>query len=467
MSINRFRLGWATAKILLSLVPLPFIGTANASTYQQIYKFPGNSYCCFPESLIRAPNGSLFGVQGANYFSPFDRQQGAGTGIFELDPPAAGQAAWTYKVIYSYTPDYPQPGQPPGYMNPELLMDKAGNLYFGTGTGVYVKRTASVVKLSPPAPGTTTWTQTILYDHHSPTGANIGSFHLTYINSSGDLYGYDDKAVIAGVGGGSVFRVKPPAAGETQGKVSILTRFGDATHTGYATPFSLAMSDTGSFYGLAENGVTSDGHIPLIAFRLSPPATGQTAWTRTTLYTFPPSNYGQELGPIIIDRSLNIYGVGTNGDASSTSDDNAGFVYKLSPPAAGLGAWQQSVIYKFETNPFTNPVGAAPLGALVNWHGLLLGAATNGGRLNSGEGCTFGCGTLFRLAAVAPGSPIVPWKGLALYQFRGAPYDGAKPIGPVVTATQSDGSMAIFGVTLAGGHQNGEDGNGIVYELIP
>jgi hypothetical protein len=461
MSFGGSRAGWMVMALLLSW---GVANEANARSYQQIYKFPGNSSCCFPESLIRAPNGSLFGVQGYNYFDPFDSQQGAGNGVFELDPPAPGQTAWTYSLIYSYVPGYNLPGQPPGFMNPELLMDKSGNLYFGTGTGVYQHETAAVVELSPPAPGSTAWTQTILYDHHSPTGPNIGSFHLTYINSGGTLFGYDDKGDMPPQGGdGAVFAVQPRKAGQTQGTVSVLSRFTGEENV----PRSLLLGADNSFYGLAYAGYISNqrgGLTPaVVAFRLTPPADGQTAWTRSTIFSFDVNGYSDGLGPLIADRSLNMYGV-----AQGIGNLDGGYVYKLTPPATGQTAWQRTVLYDFPyANSYFSANGAALWGKLVNWNGILLGTAGDGGVLYGDVGCTGGCGTVFRLSAISPGSPMVPWNVSTLYKFEGGPYDGAKPYGPVIPVTQTDGSLALFGITLAGGHQNGEDGNGIVYELIP
>lgn len=437
--------------------------TARASTYKELYKFQSSLAAFLPESLVRAPNGSLFGVQGADYFDPLEGEQGAGNGIFELDPPAAGQTAWKYTQIYSYTPDYPQPGQPPGFMNSQLLRDNAGNLYFGTGTGQYRSRVAAVVKLSPPASGQTAWTQTILYDHHSPTYPNIASFHLTYINSSGDLFGYDNKSNITGVGGGTVFKVRQPAAGETRGTVTILTRFGGPGDETYNYPASLLLGSDNSFYGIAYTLLNKTKVVPYI-YRLTPPAAGASAWTRSTIYTYPvPTNTVAEPIGLIADRSRNLFGVDRMGGAAGQ-----GIVYEISPPASGQTAWQRSVLYSFNRGTgFGGPEGDYPWGALTNWHGMLYGTAQHGGYLGEGEGCDFGCGTLFRLSAVTPGGTTVPWNEKTLYQFKGAPYDGAQPYGPTIPVTQADGSLTLFGLTVAGGHQNGEFGNGIIYQYTP
>jgi hypothetical protein len=86
--------------------------------------------------------------------------------------------------------------------------------------------------------------------------------------------------------------------------------------------------------------------ILLTSLYASASTQGLAASTQTTLYSFggkpdarnPSAN-------LAIDQTGKLYGAG-NGGAY-----NAGAVFELSPPASGEGAWTESVLYSVPSSP--------------------------------------------------------------------------------------------------------------------
>jgi uncharacterized repeat protein (TIGR03803 family) len=109
---------------------------------------------------------------------------GFGT-VFELSPPSAGETRWTETVLYSFTGGINDGATPTG----GVIMDPNGVLYGTTCCGGGVGYGAGTVfKLSPPAAGETQWTETVL---HSFTGGNDGGLPTgdLIMDSNGALYG--------------------------------------------------------------------------------------------------------------------------------------------------------------------------------------------------------------------------------------------------------------------------------------
>ena len=77
-------------------------------------------------------------------------------------------------------------------------------------------------------------------------------------------------------GAGTVFKLTPPATGQTVWAETVLYSFGSFDGDG-ANPLAGLIADKqGALYGTTKYGGTgSEGTV----FKLTPPATGQTAWT--------------------------------------------------------------------------------------------------------------------------------------------------------------------------------------------
>ena len=117
---------------------------------------------------------------------------GCGT-VFKLTPPAKGQTAWTETVLYSFCS---QPSCSDG-VNPYagLIADKEGALYGTTLAAGVAQLGGTVFKLAPPAKGQTAWTETVLYRF---SGGSDGAdpFAGLIADKQGALYGTT-------IGGGS------------------------------------------------------------------------------------------------------------------------------------------------------------------------------------------------------------------------------------------------------------------------
>ncbi len=124
-------------------------------------------------------------------------------------PPAVTGGAWTENFLHNFT------GGNDG-VEPEgskLVFDKAGNFY-GTTRGNYsigstcdTSNCGAVFELSPPAAGSSDWSETIL--HAFPATAKDGADPISgvMLGKHGELYGVTP---IGGAGGeGAVYMVVP------------------------------------------------------------------------------------------------------------------------------------------------------------------------------------------------------------------------------------------------------------------
>src|SRR5580700_5753149 len=78
-------------------------------------------------------------------------------------------------------------------------------------------------------------------------------------------------------------------------------------------------------------------------YKLAPPKTG-TTWTKRALYSPDEETAGAPAGEVVDDQNGNLYGA-----VSSVGVDGGccGFIYELSPPATGQTAWTEKIIYTF------------------------------------------------------------------------------------------------------------------------
>ncbi len=206
---------------------------------------------------------------------PSTRPSGCGT-VFKLTPPAKGQTAWAETVLYSFK------GGSDG-LNPQagLIADNTGALY-GT-TSAYP---GTVFKLTPPARGQTAWTETVLYNFCSLPNCSDGAepnFVSLIADKEGALYGTTGSGGIGNYG--TVFKLTPPAKGQTVWTETVLYSFKGGSD-GQNPEASLIADDQGALYSTTFFGGTG-GSFPRdpgsgTVFKLTPPAKGQTTWTKTS-----------------------------------------------------------------------------------------------------------------------------------------------------------------------------------------
>ena len=322
-----------------------------------------------------------------------------------------------------------------------LVRDPSGKLY-GTSYGGGAAGAGAVYELSPPAPGQTAWTETIIHSFAMP-GATDGANPVSALIAGADgvLYGTTSSGGGPGnAGGGTVFALTRPGFGGTQWDATILAAF-PLVHGVSSAPVGRLLQDrNGAIFGTTMAGGTGLGSV----FKLTPPVTGRGPWTNVTLHDFSGQALDGEapLSGLAADASGAIYG--TTEDTSGRN--GSGTVYRLTPPASGQGAWSEQVLFNFPANGM---YGARPNGDLViGQDGKLYGTAVTGGGKGGGD--------VFRLTR--PGNGNAPWSCAVLYNFTGH-FGDAGPEGGIIFGP-GDTLIGTTGDALK--HQQGT-----VFQLFP
>ena len=334
-----------------------------------------------------------------------------------------------------------------------LIADSAGNLY-GTSFGSGSAAVGVVYKLSPPVPGSSSWTETILHSFSGPDGSNPAAGVV--FDAAGNLYGttaYGGNGpctVLAVViGCGVVYELSPPAVAGGSWTESVLYNFQGAADSG-GSQAALIFDSAGNLYGTTSgSGFDHTSNNQGAVFELSPPSVPGGPWTETTICDFPNAVLGvTPFGPVVFDAAGNLYGttnLGGNLNCGSTLE--CGVVFQLTPPATSGGSWTETVIHTFGggTHDGSNPVG--PL--VIDPSGIIFGTTSRGGSASGN-----GFGTVFALKPASGGG----WNYATLH-FFGATGDGVAPRGGVVLGP----GHVLYGTTSSGGSLN----VGTVFQLTP
>ncbi len=212
-------------------------------------------------------------------------------------------------------------------------------------------------------------TETVLYNFDSLTSIGY-PLDAPYIDSAGNLYGTAEngRPFLGGV-----FELSPPTAQGGSWAESLLYGFTSVPDGAFPTS-GLVRDSNGALYGQTWMGGTSDyGTV----FQLSPPAISGGAWTETTLYTFTDILFsaGYPGSGLIFDKSGNLYG--------TKGSNSGGLVFELSPPSSSGGTWTYTAIYSFDDQ--TNFAGGCdPNGLLTGPNGSFYGTASSCGANNGG-----------------------------------------------------------------------------------
>jgi uncharacterized repeat protein (TIGR03803 family) len=383
------------------------------------------------------PDGGLiFDARGNLYGTTFHGGTSGNGDVFRLTPPAPGKTAWTETVLYTFSGTN---GKGP---NGNLIFDSAGNLY-GTTVAGGAHGDGTVFKLTPPAPGKTAWTETVLLSFNGTNGNSPRGSLVR--DKAGNLYG----AAAGGgavqcnpnnglVGCGTIFKLTPPAAGKTAWTETTLVSFKGTD--GSSPNGGLVFDSTGSLYGTTGGGPT---YLYGTVFKLTPPAAGKTAWTETVLFAFNGTNGKYPDAGLAIDTKGNLYGTTEYGGSL-----DAGAVFKLTRPAAGKTAWGESVLASFAGASGDNPNASLILDAAGNLYGT---TEYGGGSANNFSG------NVFRLTPPAAGKTA--WTETVLYTFKG---DGSTGLFPSASLARGGGG-GLFGTAFSGG----KSGHGVVFRLTP
>ncbi len=389
---------------------LPAGANAKALKPQVLVSFAGSNGSAPQGALVADAAGNLYGTDQAGGSS------GKGT-VFELSPPAKGKKAWTTKVLFSFN------GTNGSVPVAGMVFDSSGNLY-GTALTGGASNDGAVFELVAPAKGQGAWTEKLLYSFSGPDGANPQAGVI--FDSAGNLYG----ATVGGGSGnaGTVFKLSPPAGGQTAWTLSTLFAFNGSSN-GYLPTGTLIMDKSGNIYGTTVNGGTANDGV---AYELSP-AGGGVPWTEKVLASFGASNGIEPYAGLVLDSAGNLYGTTANGGAY-----NHGAVFELTPP----GTWTEQVLLSFNG---TDGAYAFP-NLTIDASGTLYGVTGGGGKT--------GDGTIFKLTPPAKGK--TGWTETVLTSLTGKNGDG-----PSAAVLLEGGD--IFGTAVNGGKHN----DGTVFKLTP
>jgi uncharacterized repeat protein (TIGR03803 family) len=423
----------ALAFVVLLGVPTaaPAQDVSNAAPAREtvLYRFMGGRDGSGPlAGLLMDASGSLYGTTSSGGGSNF------GT-VFELNPPAAGQARWTEIVLHRSRG--PAVGDAADFQA-GLATDPAGVLYGtsargGLGNGTVFR----LIEVSE--------TETLLYrfldgfDGDTPVAGLIRDPHGVF---------YGTTAGGGGLGAGTVFALTPPALPRAKWTEQVLYRF-KGNPTDGATPQSSLLMEGAKLYGTTVTGGAGDfGTV----FQLTPPTAGGTTWNEKLLYIFKGGADGAFPMAGLKDASGALYGTTLGGGNSACGPNGCGTVFKLSPPAAGGRLWTKTVLHRFRGGTD----GFGPSAGLIGDTNRALYGTTSFG----GTGCPDGCGTVFELTPPAAGRNM--WTETVLYAFRGG-RDGERPAAGLV----ADAKGVLYGTTELGGTGCDDTGCGTVFKVIP
>jgi len=307
------------------------------------------------ESLTLDRSGALYGVTRAP------------STVFQLTPPATPGGAWVKTVLHSFPDslfDY-HSGQ---YPNGSLIFDKSGAIY-GTTKAGGDNNVGTVFQLTPPATPGSAWTESVLHSF-SQTEGFFPTAGLVFDRCARSLddgaekrrcdlrpeapergFGHRESRALYGTtrgygyGGGTVFKLTPPATAGGAWTESVLHTF---TGPNAANPFSGVTFDaTGALYGTtvwAQLGGACTINFKFgcgTVFKLTPPATADGAWTKTDLHIFTPDEGAFGEGPfpsaLVVGRSGALYGTilgGPNGYSGAAFKLTIGSAFAGTPAVA-------------------------------------------------------------------------------------------------------------------------------------
>jgi uncharacterized repeat protein (TIGR03803 family) len=344
---------------------------------------------------------------------------GGGT-VFALSPSGS---SWVHKVLYSFTG-----GADGGEPYKGVTLDAQGNLY-GTavtgGTGLVCEGGCGVVyKLTKSGE---TWRQNVIYAFNGGDDGSGPGSGVTF-DKNGNLYGMTPTGGVFGLG--VIYRLKPDHHGGWS--FSVLHAFTGGTDGSSASAGRMILDRLGNLYGVTTTG-GANGQGVVFKLTLAP----AQAHSLQTLYAFRGQpDAGFPYGGLMLDSRGNLYGT-----TYYAGENGLGAVYEVS---FIHGVWSEEVLYSFQGGSD----GSSSISNLVSdAAGNLYGTTSEGG-----AGCS--CGVIFKLAPGTGGT----WTESVVYRFQGPP-DGAF----VYNGMVADGTGKFYGATVHGGLSN----DGTIYQFNP
>jgi hypothetical protein len=295
-----------------------------------LYSFQGgNDGYVATGDLVFDKAGNLYGATlfGGGQGTTCDILYGGQCGtIFELSPPQTKGDQWTEKVLHSFAG-----GSDGSIPNGGLVLDRSGAVYGTTfyggnesgscNGGILGIGCGTVFKLSPPKNESEQWTEEMIHvfkdglDGTQPWAGVI-------LDSAGDIYG----AAEGGARGcGVAFQIVPTGQGKWGG--TALYNFGGDSY--YYSPAVSGLDQSGNVYGITNVGPGSFGGS---VFRLKRPADGESIWSETFLYDFTRGTDATFINPTLVtDSAGDIYGASQGGGGEGYCPSYCGTVFEIGP----------------------------------------------------------------------------------------------------------------------------------------
>ena len=434
---------------------------ASGATFKVLYSFVGPpTDGSYPTSGLIMRFGKLYGTTdyGAKGRVHCNRSTNCGT-VYELTPGSSSDT-----VLHTFA-------GPPSDGDVPVSMIFANGLFYGTTQLGGAFNFGTIFELSPSSRNPGRWIETILYSFKGPPSDGDDAAGPLLIDSAGALYGVTfmggsaTTCLFKADGCGTIFKLAPPAPGQTAWKESILHSFTGAPDG--AAPHGLAWDGT-TIYGTTAYGGSSmqcpylDGCGTLYSLTKNG---GKNGWAETVVHSFNVSGSSQPdgslpSGALVAGKDGTIYGTTEFGGGMGPCNVEKGLTgcgtfYAFSPSTRGRTSSNVSILYAFKGAPSD---GATPRSFVLNGTRGVYGVTTSGG--NGACSAYEGCGTIYELKRPLNGS--IPWKEHLLHSFEGGPTDGYSPGGTLVFH-----NATLYGVTDVGGSGPCAFGCGIVYALQP
>ncbi len=278
-----------------------------------------------------------------------------------------------------------------------------------------------VLKLSPPTSGST-WLQSVIWSMTSADGYTPNAGMV--LDTKGNIFGttYGDTGISTSMG--QMFKLSPPASGKTAWKKSTAWQF--PVGSGSVITQSGPTMFNGKFYIANARGESGSGSGSVI--EATPPVSATGIWGISTIYSFVGGSAGGTPVSIVGTK------FGLAGGFGGICDTNCGGIYLLSPPTSVGAAWGESIL----AGPNGDP---GPGGSIISDRkGDIFGS--RGYWCGSGFGS--GCGAVIELVAPTAAKPL--WQNRQVSDFG---HSGE----PSVFAADASGNL--FGVLNGGNTQAG------------
>jgi uncharacterized repeat protein (TIGR03803 family) len=295
---------------------------------------------------------------------------------------------------------------------------------------------------------------TTLYSFTGGSDGGVPGAALIANEKSGALYGTTSGGGTSG--NGTVFKIDT----NDQTLTTIYSFLGSPDG---AAPLlgALLADDTGALYGTTSaGGVSGNGTV----FKLTPPARGQTAWTESVLWSFSGSDGAVPFAGLIADERGALYGTTISGGNFTAPGcaifGSCGTVFRLMPPDHGESSWELATLYTFSGGSD----GSGPTSTLIaDKTGALYGTAQRAGTFSGPVGGILGSGVVFKLTP--PAHDKTPWIETVLWSFSGGA-DGGVPVPGLIADEQGAlYGTTEFGGNVNPQGPCGPDGCGVVFKL--